>query len=101
MLQPPVLTFTDLFPFAPTNAAWDMISFFIDGIKQLFEPLGDPERFMGSSTLTAKDDERKESEDRAKVREIGRLQTVVANLTSELGKLCSPAFVNVAHSRYR
>ncbi|KAI0701494.1 Afadin and alpha-actinin-binding-domain-containing protein [Cytidiella melzeri] len=82
--EAPILTSVDLFPFAPANAAWETISALINNIKQSFEPLAHPERLPGALLSAQKDEESKESEDRARTREIERLQAVIANLTSEL-----------------
>lgn len=72
----------ELFPFAPANAAWDIISSLLDGIKQQFEPLMHPDSLSGS---TRNDKEGKESDEhRARAREVEKLQAVIANLTSEL-----------------
>ncbi len=72
----------ELFPFAPANAAWDIISSLLDGIKQQFEPLMHPDSLSGS---TRNDQEGKESDEhRARAREVEKLQAVIANLTSEL-----------------
>ncbi|KAI0339683.1 hypothetical protein BDW22DRAFT_1422215 [Trametopsis cervina] len=81
--EPSVLTSLELFPFAPANAAWETLSSLIDGIKQSFEPLANSAFLPGSSTAAAVDED-KQAEERAKVREIERLQTTVSNLTREL-----------------
>ncbi|KAI0091494.1 Afadin and alpha-actinin-binding-domain-containing protein [Irpex rosettiformis] len=82
--EPPVLTSMELFPFAPANAAWEILSSLFDSLKQQFEPLMNSESLPGSSTAARKSQEDKESEERSRAREVGRLQAVIANLTSEL-----------------
>ncbi|KAI0769209.1 Afadin and alpha-actinin-binding-domain-containing protein [Irpex lacteus] len=80
--EPVVLTSMELFPFAPANAAWDIISSLLDGIKQQFEPLMHPDSLPGS---IHNDQESKDSDEhRARAREVEKLQAVIANLTSEL-----------------
>ena len=91
--QPPVLSSMDLFPFAPANAAWDIISSLFESLRQQFEPLMNPESCVGSSASAHKDQDGKESDERAKAREITRLEAVIANLTSELSVWFEICFV--------